>query len=101
MAPPPDIDAAFLPNAIALVRTHLANSVDTTGRLVPNRPTCMAARAGEMTPAEVWQIAESFVSSQTWSNKSEILAKLREHLKVRVGREMVTLERAQALLVGE
>jgi hypothetical protein len=93
-----DPDAAFLPNAMALVRAHLANTVNASARLVPNRPMCMGMRDGEMTPAEIWTIAESFVTRQTWSNKDEVLATLRAHLKVRVGTEMVTLERAQSIL---
>lgn len=97
----PHKDAAFLPNAIALVRAHLAKNLDATARLVPNRPACMSAQVGEMTPAELWTIAESFVASQTWSNKDEVLAKLREHFKVRVGREMVTLEKAQQMLTED
>lgn len=96
----PNKDAAFLPNAIVLVRAHLAKSIDAASQLVPNRPACMSARAGEMTPAELWSIAETFVATQSWSNKDEVLATLRVHLKVRVGREMVTLSRAQEILAS-
>lgn len=95
-------DDAFLPNAIALVRVHIAKSVDASARLVPNRAACMSAQSGELTPAEIWSLAEAFVAGQTWSNKDEVLATLRKHLKVRVcdGR-MLTLEQAQTFLSSD
>lgn len=97
-----DPDAAFLPNAIALVRAHLERETNMAARLVPNRLTCMAPhRDDEQTPEEIWSIAERFVEQQTWSNKSDVLAVLREHLKVRIGREMVTLDVAQQMLSAE
>jgi hypothetical protein len=93
-----DVNAAHLPNAIELVRGHLQRTAHGF-RLVPNRPLWARSHVeGQMTPAEIWQSVEAFVESQTWSNKDEVLAKLRETLKIRVGREMVLLVRANELM---
>lgn len=57
-----DLNAAFLPNAIALVRAHLAAAIDPKARLVANRPACFAVRrGGELTPAEIWDVCVRFV----------------------------------------
>lgn len=97
-----DKNAAFLPNAIAAVRAQVERTLDVGASLVANRPLCMASyQRGETTPEEIWAVAERFVAATSWSNKAEVIAKLREHFKVRLAGRMVTLEEAQRVLSAD
>ena len=97
-----DPNAAYMPNAIALVKNHLARHANLSARLVPNRSLVMAAyRESESTPAEVWSVIERYVRAQGWSNVDDVLAECRKRITLRIGGRSVTIEEAQQMLTAE